>query len=184
MESICLIFFFGNQQATSPRRHRSGSLANKPSSREEGGGRAISASPTPPFRRRRNSRGARILRLHGRIHIPHGRIWFPQAIPPPSAGSGVPRRASEPGARSSPNPSSRDRICRLHGRIWFSLTGSSRPEGGSTTPKSGPSWCAWLRPHLLKRRDPTARSTAWAFHRVDGRLGSARKSHHGDGGER
>jgi hypothetical protein len=39
-----------------------------------------------------------------------------------------------PGARSPPNPSSRDRIRCLHGRIRFSLTGSSRLEGGSTTP--------------------------------------------------
>jgi hypothetical protein len=39
-----------------------------------------------------------------------------------------------PGARSPPNPSFRDRICCLHGQIRFSLTGSSRLEGGSTTP--------------------------------------------------
>jgi hypothetical protein len=39
-----------------------------------------------------------------------------------------------PGARSPPNLSSRDRIRCLHGRIRFSLTGSSRFEGGSIIP--------------------------------------------------
>jgi hypothetical protein len=44
-----------------------------------------------------------------------------------------------PGARSPTNPSSRDQIHCLHGRIRFSLTGSSCLESGSTTPKSGSS---------------------------------------------
>jgi hypothetical protein len=60
-----------------------------------------------------------------------------------------------PGVRSPPNPSSHDRIRCLHDQIRFSLTGSSRIEGGSTTPKSGSSWCAWLR-----RRRPTFSSGA------------------------
>jgi hypothetical protein len=44
-----------------------------------------------------------------------------------------------PGARSPTNPSSRDQIHCLHGRIRFSLTGSSCLKSGSTTPKSGSS---------------------------------------------
>jgi hypothetical protein len=82
--------------------------------------------------------------------------------------------------------SSRDRTRCLHGRIRFSLTGSSRLEGGSTTPNRFVVMCmaAPPMPHLLKRRDPTARSTARAFHHVYGRLDGARKSQRGYGGER
>jgi hypothetical protein len=61
-----------------------------------------------------------------------------------AGAQGLPVRLQEedgpiPGAHSPLNPSSRDRIRCLHGRIRFSLTGSSRLEGGSTTPKSGSS---------------------------------------------
>jgi hypothetical protein len=66
-----------------------------------------------------------------------------------------------PGARSPPNPSSRDRICCLHGRIRFSLTGSSCLEGGSTTPQVRfvvLCMAAPPAPHLLKRiRQPDRR---------------------------
>ena len=68
-----------------------------------------------------------------------------------------------PGARSPTNLSSRYRILLLHGRIQFSLTRSSHPEGGSTTPKSGLSWCAWLR-----RRRPPPSQAAGSDGQIDG----------------
>jgi hypothetical protein len=92
-----------------------------------------------------------------------------------------------PGTRSPPNPSSRDQIRCLHGQIRFSLTGSSRLEGGSTTPQVRfvvTCMVAPPAPHLFKRRDPTTISTARVFHRVYDRLNGARKSQHGYGGER
>jgi hypothetical protein len=74
-----------------------------------------------------------------------------------------------PGARSPTNPSSRDRIRCLHGRIRFSLTGSSCLESGSTTPslvrRDVHGCAAGAPPSQAARSD--GRIDDPAFHRVD-----------------